>query len=73
MSEKGGRILNTLWNKVDQADYDMMITEAFSLLPTAVQKRFIQELLDNDRWDMEGRPEGLTDKEKQEYRRYVSE
>lgn len=69
MSKVGGRILNDLYNRVDQAGYDTMITEALNLLPTHVQKRFIKQILESDRWDLNGEP---TEEEKQEYLSYVS-
>lgn len=56
MSEKGGKILNDLWDKVDQADYDLMIKEAFSAIPTKLQKEFVKRILDNGNWDLEGEP-----------------
>lgn len=69
MSEKGGKILNNLYNRVDQADYDAMITEALNVLPTKYQKKFIQSILEKDRWDLDGEP---AEEEKEEYRNYVS-
>lgn len=69
MSEKGGEILNELWIMVDQADYDTMIIEAFAAIPTQLQKKFIETILDNDRWDLEGKP---TEAQIDQYRKYIS-
>ncbi|MFE6075651.1 hypothetical protein ACFVQB_14360 [Paenibacillus sp. NPDC057886] len=69
MSKKGGEILVDLWSRVDQADYDLMIEEAFRLLPTTAQKRFIAKLLDNDRWDLAGEP---NEEEKFIFRNFVN-
>lgn len=69
MSEKAANILCELWNRVDQADYDTMIMDAFRLLPTKVQKEFIERILDNDSWDLNGKP---SDEDLEKYRRYVS-
>ncbi|MEK5036177.1 hypothetical protein MKY96_32530 [Paenibacillus sp. FSL R7-0302] len=68
MSEKGGKILYDLWGRVDQADYDMMIKEAFASIPTQLQKKFIESILDSDNWDLNGEP---TEEEKKQFRKYV--
>jgi len=70
MSKKGGQILNDLWNRVDQAGFDQMIGEAFDLLPTKIQKRFIKEILDNDSWDLNGEPDP---EDKERYRKYIQD
>jgi glucose dehydrogenase len=68
LSKKGGQILNDLYNRVDQADWDTMISEAFAKLPTPVQKKFIGQLLHNDVWDLNGKPD---EKALKDYRLFV--
>jgi hypothetical protein len=60
MSKKGGDILCDLWSRVDQADFDTMITEAFKKIPTKIQKKFIAEILENNIWDLNGKPDDRT-------------
>jgi hypothetical protein len=68
LSKKGGEILNDLYNRVDQANFDRMIIEALEKIPTALQKKFIKEILNNDQWDLQGEPR---EEEKEKYRRFV--
>lgn len=56
MSQKGGKILWDLWNRVDQADWDLTIKKAFDLSPTYFQKQVIKSMLENNQWDLSGEP-----------------